>query len=119
MRNGDPIKLKNGECIIINMDDKYGAGTHWVAARPPLYFDPFGMMPAKETIYNYNITHYNDTPVQHIDATSCGYWCVWFLKSGAKNPQQFQQLLMTLPNPTSGTKSNEKYLQKTINNYFQ
>lgn len=76
---------------IINVDRAEGSGTHWVAVHSGpkqehvIYFDPFGMPPdpavlswmkGQETRLVIGIT----TQLQELDASSCGYWCLYFLK---------------------------------------
>ena len=38
------------ECGIINLDDSFGSGSHWVCYFNNYYFDPFGMHPPLEVI---------------------------------------------------------------------
>jgi hypothetical protein len=76
--------LKNG-FYIINLQDSGGTGTHWTALYKindgfSLYWDSFGF-PAPENIedivYKYE---YNKKQIQDIDSTSCGFYCVAFIK---------------------------------------
>lgn len=50
-RDNLPMKIKNKECGIINLDDTIGPGTHWVWYRNDEiseYLDPFGLTLPKE-----------------------------------------------------------------------
>jgi hypothetical protein len=76
--------LKDG-FYIINLQDSGGPGTHWTALYKindgfSLYWDSFGF-PAPENIedivYKYE---YNKKQIQDIDSTSCGFYCVAFIK---------------------------------------
>jgi hypothetical protein len=82
----DQIKkpLKDG-FYIINLDNSDGKGTHWTALYKindafSLYWDSFGF-PAPQNIddilYKYD---YNKKQIQDIDSTSCGFYCIAFIK---------------------------------------
>ena len=81
-RNALPSKPRRGECGIINLDDSFGGGTHWVAYRnsSPEYYDSFGLPPPKE-ILNYlgPRTIYSSDESQDRDSVLCGWWCLYFL----------------------------------------
>jgi len=76
--------LKDG-FYIINLDDSDGKGTHWTALYKindafSLYFDAFGF-PAPENIHNILYKYeYNTKQIQDINSTSCGFYCVGFIK---------------------------------------
>ena len=72
-------------CCIINLDDKIGNGTHWVATfvKPKskiiYYFDSFPLPPPIEFLeyakrlkmrYKYNSSY----PIQDINSVRCGYY---------------------------------------------
>lgn len=88
MRNNLPksAPLQN-ECGIINLDDKTGSGTHWVAYRKTgfdtIYFDSFGnLKPPLEFmqyIGNPANLYYNYTKHQDYDTIICGHLCLKFL----------------------------------------
>ena len=77
-------------CCIINLDDRVGNGTHWVATfvKPKskiiYYFDSFSLPPPMEFLeyakrsrmrYKYNSGY----PIQDINSVRCGYFCLYFL----------------------------------------
>jgi hypothetical protein len=76
--------LKNG-FYIINLQDSGGPGTHWTALYKindgfSLYWDSFGFPPPEnieDIVYKYE---YNKKQIQDIDSTSCGFYCVAFIK---------------------------------------
>ena len=82
----DQIKkpLKDG-FYIINLDNSDGNGTHWTALYKindafSLYWDSFGFPPPEyidNILYKYD---YNKKQIQDIDSTSCGFYCVAFIK---------------------------------------
>ena len=87
------LNKRNLTNCIINADDKGGQGTHWISVYAGdnqdyvIFFDPFGM-PPDERIIDY-MKQNNDhretiaitTQAQALSATSCGYWCIYFLNS--------------------------------------
>lgn len=88
MRNDLP---RNGPLInesgVLNLDDKNGTGTHWVAYKKSgnttVYFDSFGnLRPPKELVEylgpNSNI-FYNRERHQEYDTFVCGHLCLRFL----------------------------------------
>lgn len=87
MRNGLP---RNGcyyrESGIVNLDDKSGPGTHWVAYRKNgknvTYFDSFGDLQPPEELMNYlnvNKIKYNNQRYQTFNSFICGHLCLKFL----------------------------------------
>ena len=78
----DNIPDKNG-MYIINLDSKFGPGTHWVSViiKPNkiLYFDSFGLIPPNELINLRPEYYYNFLQYQPIKSFLCGYYCLYFL----------------------------------------
>lgn len=76
--------LKDG-FYIINLDDSTGEGTHWTALYKindgfSLYYDSFGF-PAPEEIEDLlHKYEYNKKQIQDIKSTSCGFYCIAFIK---------------------------------------
>lgn len=89
MRNNLPqTKPLKHECGIINLDDKNGPGTHWVAYRKidkvTNYFDSFGnLKPPLEFIQyiggNPNNIYFNHKRYQQFNTIICGHLCLKFL----------------------------------------
>ena len=87
MRNSLPMDgPKRNESAIINLDDRMGRGTHWVAYRKlgnnVNYFDSFGnLQPPKDLINYLNIDNikYNYKKYQNFDTFNCGHLCRKFL----------------------------------------
>ena len=78
---------KTGSCII-NLDDKIGNGTHWVATdikgKNVFYFDSFSMPPPIEFIQyakkiKKKIIFNSGHPIQELQSVRCGYYCLYFL----------------------------------------
>lgn len=87
MRNNLP---KGGphliESAIINMDDKDGPGTHWVAYKKMydeiIYFDSFGdLQPPRDLIRYFDVDYvkYNYNRYQKWNTYNCGHLCLKFL----------------------------------------
>lgn len=86
MRNGLPKSSHVNETAIVNLDDKDGPGTHWVAyakrGREAVYFDPIGNLRPPEELVQYlrgSKIKYNDTPYQTYGTINCGHLCLEFL----------------------------------------
>ena len=94
-----PKKITDGS-YIINLDSKYGSGTHWTAAysgsnqKYIVYADPFGSIPPplveKFLKSSKKRVIYFTTQAQDIESTSCGYHVIWYLKQlqTGKSPSQ-------------------------------
>ena len=89
-RDNIPNKIPVNSCLVINLDDSTGQGTHWVClcnsqkSKRLLYYDAFGIdyppqevldMKSKKGIVANNSQH------QHIDSILCGYYCLKVIKS--------------------------------------
>lgn len=81
---------KNGprknESAIINLDDKDGPGTHWVAYKKRGnkidYFDSFGNLQPPSDLIKYlgvGSVEYNHERYQDYDTFECGHLCLKFL----------------------------------------
>lgn len=79
--------------IIINLDESYKQGSHWVAVKfeplkPGIYFDSFGRQPPEKIIafMERNATSWiaSDKIYQAEDTTLCGYYCILFLSYETK-----------------------------------
>lgn len=87
MRNDMP---KSGpwkyESAIINLDDKDGPGTHWVAYKKMhdkvMYFDSFGDLQPPIDLMEYlgvGRVQYNPRRYQEYNTVICGHLCLQFL----------------------------------------
>jgi hypothetical protein len=76
-------KLKKNECLILNLDDSTGPGTHWCSCFLDgdilIYFDSYGFPPPKRIKRQYKKIRYSDQQLQDDKATSCGWWCCYML----------------------------------------
>lgn len=88
MRNELPISGPyQYESGIINLDNKEGSGTHWVAYKKfkneTMYFDSFGNLapPTDLVIYlgDGSLIKYNHERYQNYDSFICGHLCLKFL----------------------------------------
>lgn len=88
MRNAMPKKgPRKNESAIVNLDDKEGPGTHWVAYekknREIIYFDSFGNLYPPQDLIQYfgdgSIIKYNHQNYQKYDTIICGHLCLKFL----------------------------------------
>src|SRR5882757_2348802 len=82
-------KLSETCNFIVNTDKSTGRGKHWIAIYAPMnglveYFDPFGIKPLNEEIYEFirkNSSNYlyNNHPIQHLTSIKCGLFCLFFI----------------------------------------
>ena len=54
-------------CGIIYLDNNKGPGTHWVCYVDSFYFDPFGLPPPENILFN-------DTILRNIKKDICSLW---------------------------------------------
>lgn len=88
MRNELPKKCNNIECGIVNIDNSFGNGTHWVSyyknGNKKYYFNSYGnLQPSKELVeyLGKNNLKYNESRLQDInDPPICGHLCLLVLK---------------------------------------
>lgn len=90
MRNGLPKKINKKECGIVNLDNKEGEGTHWVAYKKVGalvdYFDSFGDLQPPVELKQYflsdgkkNKVFYNYLRYQRSTEENCGQLSLLFL----------------------------------------
>ncbi len=104
-----PNKLMNGFYIINLQDSDDGNGTHWTTLNKindgySIYYDSFGFVPPKDVEDKLHKYDYNDKQIQNINSTSCGFYCIAFIKfmySHSNNPQKaFQTFISLFKNET-------------------
>lgn len=87
MRDGLPGSALVNESAIVNLDSKFGHGTHWVCYKKRgnrvLYFDSFGdLRPPPELVRYLGPSadiEYNYERKQSFDSVICGHLCLEFL----------------------------------------
>lgn len=87
MRNDLPESgPRKYESAIVNLDDKDGPGTHWVAYKKSgndvVYFDSFGNLRPPKNLMEYlgvGSVKYNHENYQNYDTVVCGHLCLKFL----------------------------------------
>ena len=90
--DGLPKQVRKGvaHAFVINTDPHDKPGAHWVALYVSAfgratYFDSFGMLPFPQTIadfltYNQWTLRSNPVTLQSFDTSTCGLYCVLFIK---------------------------------------
>ena len=119
MTDALPKRLPKHINAIINVDRAEGSGTHWVAVhsgpkqKHTVYFDPFGM-PPDPAVLSWIKSGESEHPaigittqLQDINASSCGYWCLYFL-SQLKAGVEVEEILAQFS--ADDQKANEKRL---------
>lgn len=97
MRNAMPKRPLKTESGVINLDDRDGPGTHWVAYKKRgyeiIYFDSFGdLRPPTDLIDYFGNTgsvKYNYEKYQDYNTVNCGHLCLKFLCDQLDNPAQY------------------------------
>ena len=108
-----PITLSRKKAIIINLDESYKEGSHWVALYLDdkgiaHYFDSFGRRPQGliltfiERVSNYLM--FNLKKYQGNISTACGYFCILFVISAHDNINHFYKLFRECEHIVNETK---------------
>jgi hypothetical protein len=108
-----PSKLLNGFYVINLQHSKLGGGTHWTSLYKindgySLYYDSFGFPAAQDIVDKLHCYDYNNKDIQDINSSSCGYYCIGFIKfmnSHPNNPKKAFDTFIQLF--SSDTKKNE------------
>jgi hypothetical protein len=118
MKNELPSKLKRGS-YIINLQSSFdGNGTHWCAFyydKPhSYYFDSYGFLAPVEVHNKIIPYYYNDSEIQNIDSTACGFYCLAFVIFMEKNENKKGAFEGFVNLFTSDTKKNERILHSIL-----
>jgi hypothetical protein len=74
-----PLKLKNG-FYIINLNGR----SHWTCllkdGKDYFYFDSYGFVASAEVEDQINEYIYSDLQLQHLNSTSCGWFCIAWMR---------------------------------------
>ena len=102
--------------FIYNLEPSYMSGSHWIATYVKdnviNYFDSFGMYPFQEIVDHakkkkLTLLHQNQQ-IQHLNTTTCGYFCLYFLNEMHKGVDYFDLLQVF----DFDTNKNEKFIEK-------
>jgi len=113
-------KLKNNHYYIINLQhSKDGGGTHWTcfyvfSPNYILYMDPYGYPPPEELDDKIQFIKWNDKPIQDIDSSACGYFCIAFIKLSYYMDNKNKALKYFNDLFTNNTKKNDYILEKLL-----
>ena len=119
MKDEFPKNPKVGFYIINLQSSTDGNGTHWCSLyyypSMSIYFDAFGFVPPREIEDKIGKYMYNDRDIQNYNDTSCGYFCIAFLKflNGRKNKYEFFHTFINMFN--KDTKQNNRICELIIN----
>src|SRR5690349_2593707 len=95
-RDNIPKNIRRPAAFIVNTDNKYGYGEHWVAillltGNRGEYFDPFGLPVLHQDFSDYLDSAcskgwlWNNLALQSADDSSCGSWCIAYIKARAQH----------------------------------
>ena len=107
---------------IVNMQDHdEGEGTHWVVFyyNKPLtsiYFDSFGFPPPEDVEEVIKEYIYNDEDIQDLESTTCGYFCIAFIKFLHDKQDKQEAYKAFVKIFKLDTSQNDRILQKLIYN---
>jgi hypothetical protein len=79
-------KLEPNCYYIVNIQhSKDGDGSHWTCLfvlndKMALYLDPMGYPPPTEVEDKIQFIIWNERPIQDLESTACGYYCIAFIK---------------------------------------
>lgn len=119
----DQIPSTASGAMIVNTDTSTQGGEHWVSLfvidkKHVEYFDAFGLGPIVPEIISY-IQHfdqctYSSIQIQDLLSTSCGYYCVAYVKNRLKGMslEKFVHLFTRVP--LEGSVENENTLARLI-----
>ena len=115
-----PKITKFPSSFISNTDTSNQPGSHWIAIYINdgfgIYFDSFGLPPLHKEYINYlnnycNFWCYNSLTLQNINSSTCGLYCILFLKFECNN--------LSLTDYQSLFLSNTKLNDILIKNYIE
>ena len=120
-KNELPNKLPVGFYVINMQSSDKGTGTHWIALYKindgySQFFDAFGFVPPLEIENKLHKYDYNDRDIQDINSSSCGYYCIAFIKfmNGKSDlKKSFRTFIKMFDNDT---KRNEEILYNILYN---
>lgn len=103
MRDSLPKRCKEEEFGIVNLDSRFGEGTHWVCygkrGDEKLYFDSFGLLPPLELQrYLGKRVFYSSYQIQRPEDVICGHLCLLILNRIKDNldVENFENILQRL-----------------------
>ena len=115
-----PTLIPNTFYIINMQNSTEGHGTHWVCmyynGMDNYYFDAFGFIPPKEVEDKLIKYSYSKKDIQDINSSSCGWYCIAFIKFLYKRPfkRDFYDCFINLF--SKDTKNNEVVLKQILDN---
>lgn len=111
--------IKPGFYIINLQSSKDGNGTHWTSLyynpELSLYFDSYGFCCPEDIELLINDYKYNTIDIQSLESSSCGYYCIAFIKFlyNKKNKEQSFETFTNIFN--KDTNKNELILNELLN----
>ena len=111
-----PTKLKNGY-YIINLNGR----SHWTCLLKDgdkyFYFDSYGFPASQEVEDQINEYMYSDLQLQHLNSSSCGWFCIAWMKWMQDHKHKDKKIcfLSFLKLFSKDPKENEDILNKLLN----
>lgn len=114
-----PEILKVGFYIInLQSQNSLGRGTHWTTfyfdGNKNIYYDSFGFPAPEETEERIEPYIFNNRDIQNINSSSCGYYCIAFIKflNGLSNKEKGFETFLKLFSDV--TYKNERVLDSIL-----
>lgn len=120
MKDKLPHKLQIG-FYIINLQSSYeGDGTHWTVFyfnyKLSVYFDSYGFIPPLEIDRKIKPYVYNNRNIQDYNSSSCGYFCIAFIKYMYNSTDVFRSYNEFETLFSNNTENNDKILFNILKN---
>ena len=115
-----PNNLLNGFYIINLQSSSDGNGTHWIALNKvndgySQIFDSYGFPPPQEVEDKLKYYVYNHKEIQNIDSSSCGFYCIAWMKFISEHENNLKKAFDTFISLFSkDTEKNEEILYKLL-----
>ena len=115
-----PAILETGFYVVNIQNSKDGNGTHWCAIYKSsdgenIYFDPFGFIANEETEKRIIPYAWSPKTLQNIDSSSCGYYCISFIKFLDNKTHKLKAFKVFLKLFSNDTEQNEIILHDILN----
>ena len=95
MANDELKATKKGKFYILNLQNHYQDGSHWVLLFDGDYYDSYGVVPT--TAIAKFVNNYNYHEYQGINKNSCGFYCLYIADNLLAGRDAFYGLIPNKP----------------------
>ncbi len=116
-----PNKIPRGFLIVNLQSSLQGSGSHWCvlfhSKECDLWYDSYGFISPEAIEDKINKSYYyNKRDIQHINSSSCGYFCIAFIKYIHNKKNKLEAFDKFISLFSGNTKQNEKVLYDLLYN---